>query len=265
MAQRGVARRGRVLGVMATAVLVACAATSCARPNDHEQSPPTALVYRGPATGCDECSEAVAELLRSSDHGFDVTYVGPGQEVKVTSGALDEADLYVQPGGNLSVDAAMDRLGSDAADVIESYVQEGGRYLGLCLGAYLAGSDPGLGLLSPGDTGGYSSTRGADLTGSQEGIIRVEWGSNVRRHYAQDPPVILASKVDGERILSRFSNGQVNALVRPLGDGVVGVIGTHPEATRDWYSDSLWKADVDGLDVNDGLELVDAVMTSSPR
>lgn len=265
MARRGVARGGRVLGVVAAAVLVACAPTSCARTDGPGPPAPTALVYRGPATGCDECSEAVAGLLRSSDLGFDVTFVGPGEEVEVTAATLGEADLYVQPGGNLSVDAAMDRLGADAADVITSYVHGGGRYLGLCLGAYLAGSDPGLGLLSPGDTGGYSSTRGAGLTGSQEGIIRVAWGSKDRWHYAQDPPVILASKVDGERVLSRFSNGQVNALVRPLGDGVVGVVGTHPEATRDWYSDTLWRADTDGLDLDDGLELIDAVMAPSSR
>lgn len=97
---------------------------------------------------------------------------------------------------------------------------------------------------------------------SKAGVIRIQWGSTKRWHYAQDAPVILPSGVDGERILSRFSNGQVNSLVQSHGDGAVGVVGTHPEATRDWYSDALWKADRDGLDIEDGLELIDAVMAA---
>lgn len=258
MARGGATRLRRVLAGATVVVLLAGGSVAC---RGYEQPAPVALVYRGPATGCDECSKAVAHLLRSSDHGFDVAYIGPGQEIELTSEALDGAALYAHPGGNLSVDAALDRLGEDAPDVIVSYVQDGGRYLGFCLGAYLAGSKPGLGLLAPGDTDRYSATSGSDLAGSEEGVVRVEWGSGTRWHYAQDPPVLLPSEVDGERILSRFSNGEVNALVRRYGDGMAGAVGTHPEAGRDWYTDALWRADRDGLDAQDGLDLIDAVMT----
>src|SRR2546422_38461 len=45
---------------------------------------PLALVYRGPG-GCPGCSEAVAELLHSSHWRFDVQYVGPHEQLKLSA------------------------------------------------------------------------------------------------------------------------------------------------------------------------------------
>lgn len=42
---------------------------------------PLALVYRGKAARPAGCSEAVAALLRGAAHGFDVRFVGPGEEL----------------------------------------------------------------------------------------------------------------------------------------------------------------------------------------
>lgn len=61
-------------------------------------------------------------------------------------------------------------------------------------------------------------------------------------------------------MLSRFTNGRVNALVRPYHRGAVAVVGTHPEADRSWYTERLWRQDRDGLDRAQGLQLVAALM-----
>lgn len=62
-----------------------------------------ALVYRGPAAGCegDGCSEALARLLRNDTRwNFNVIYVGPDEEMPVKDGLqLPNAVLYAQPGG----------------------------------------------------------------------------------------------------------------------------------------------------------------------
>ncbi|MFV0434828.1 MAG: BPL-N domain-containing protein [Leucobacter sp.] len=220
---------------------------------------PVALVYRGPAS-CDGCAEAVAVILEASERDFIVRFVGPGEEADVTPETLARADLYVQPGGGDDVDEAMRDLGLPATSAIRAYVEDGGRYLGFCMGAYLAGSDPGMGLLHPGDTGAYADLPGADATTVEDTVLEVAWGDSTRLHFAQDPPYLVVSGVPGEQILSRFSGGEVNALVRPLGEGAVGVVGTHPEADRDWYSDELWTLDTDGLDHENALELINAVM-----
>lgn len=251
--------------MLAGAAVLLVTLASCAHgQNDPAQVPPAsarmALVYRGPATGCEGCSEAVADLLSSYDAGLEVAYVGPQEDLELTEAVLSRATVYAHPGGNISLEEAVQLLGPQAASVITSYVEGGGNYLGFCLGAYLAGSEPGLGLLAPGNTGRYVDTPEAQLEDTEEGIVRVRWKGQKRWHFAQDPSVIFPSGVEGEQILSRFDNGEVNALVRPYGEGMVGVVGTHPEADRSWYADVLWQADLDGIDAQDGRDLIAAVL-----
>ena len=218
-----------------------------------------AAVYRGPAA-CDGCPESAAQVLEDAGH-FDVEFIGPNEERALDAAGLATVTLYVQPGGHDDVGLAMEQLGKPATDAISAWVRDdGGRYLGLCMGAYLAGSNPGMGLLTPGDTAGYAGTPGSLVDGSEEAVIVVDWDGEVRHQFAQEPAVILESGVEGERVLSRFTNGAVNALVRPVGAGAVGVVGTHPEATADWFSPELAEQDSDGLDHEQAVQLVDAVM-----
>lgn len=253
--------------VVAAAALLALAGCTTGsseppQPVSPSREAPVALVYRGPAS-CDGCPEAAAALLQASDHGFEVVLVGPGEEMDVTAQALDDAALYVQPGGDGTVDRAMEVLGEDWSAAITEFVDDGGRYLGFCMGAYLAGSDPGVGLLSPGDTGRYIEAAGAEITTTDDAVISVLWEGERRLQFAQDPAYIVPSGVAGEQILSTFDNGLANALMRPYGEGMVAVVGTHPEADRTWYTDGLWEQDTDGLDRDAALQLLDAVMGTS--
>lgn len=237
-------------------LLPACGSPS--QPPEDVTARPVAVVYRGPAA-CDGCPEAVASLLE--DRGdFTVEYIGPGEERKVTAEDLRTVLLYVQPGGFDDVDSALQELGPDAAVAITDWVRGGGRYLGFCMGAYLVGSDPGMGLLAPGDTRSYSESADALVDGPESTVIAVDWDGEVRHQYAQDAAVIIESGVAGERVLSRFTNGQVNALVRPVGRGAVGVVGTHPEAQADWFTPEMVGADIDGPDHAQALQLVDALL-----
>ena len=245
-------------------VLTGCGTASPTEPETGGSPPaapqPVAVVYRGPAA-CEGCAESAAALVRQSPLRFQVSFIGPAEDRPLTADGLSGVSLYVQPGGDGSVDDAVAALGLPAAEALREYVATGGRYLGFCMGAYLAGSDPGLGLLEPGDTRQYSQTPGALVTGPEEAVIELLWEGSASYHYVQDPAVILPSGVSGERVLSTFTNGTANALVRPYHDGWVAVVGSHPEAERDWYTDGLWKQDLDGLDHAQGLELIDAVMT----
>lgn len=59
---------------------------------------PQALVYRSDAT-CDGCPEAVYNLLQSSKYNFNVTYVGPDEDLELDADALDGVKLFAYPGG----------------------------------------------------------------------------------------------------------------------------------------------------------------------
>jgi len=252
-------RGGRLAEAAAVCGLAGALAACASSPSPDEEGRPYALVYRGPAA-CEGCPEAVAALLEDPALGFDVDYVGPNERLDLDAATLRDADMYVQPGGDGSVERAVSVLGASASSAVEAYVDDGGRYLGFCMGAYLAGSDPGIGLLEPGDVGPYSQTVDSELTSADPAVVPVTWEGRESLQYAQDPSYVIPSGIAGERVLSRFSNGSVNALVRPYGDGTVGVIGTHPEADRSWYDAELWARDRDGRDHAVAVELVEALL-----
>jgi glutamine amidotransferase-like uncharacterized protein len=221
-------------------------------------SPPLALVYRGPKAVDRLCAETTAELLEASSWGFDIDFVGPRERQPPSATALSGAAVYVQPGGG-TLEKAYRRLKPWSRD-IRDYVASGGRYLGFCLGGYLAGATPGFGLL-PGDTDRYIDLPGASVGHDGDAIVPVLWRERSRSMYFQDGPHFLLDSQDGVQILARYTNGAVAALVAPFGRGRVAVVGPHPEATVDWFED------VDGhggyADCRDlGQDLVDSLMRS---
>ncbi len=219
---------------------------------------PLALVYRGRAARPDGCSTAVAALLRSSPRRFDVRYVGPREDLPLTPHVLARAVLYAQPGGG-ELDRAYRHMRPYAATIRE-FVATGGRYLGFCLGGYLAGATPGFGLL-PGDTDQYIATRGATVVSTRDTLVRVRWRGHPRQLYFQDGPTfLLAPGATGAAVLARYPNDEIAALTVPFGAGIVGVVGPHPEATHDWYRDT-GLVGPDGLDTDLGHDLIEAVMS----
>ncbi|MGB3673101.1 MAG: BPL-N domain-containing protein [Candidatus Nanopelagicales bacterium] len=221
---------------------------------------PLALVYRGPA-GCKGCSEAAAKMLKTSRYKFQIRYIGPNEALKLTPSSFAGAAMYVQPGGDTSVAMADRLLGADAQQVIKDYVASGGHYLGICQGAYLAGTDPGMGMLSPGNTGQYIATKGASTKSVADTVIPIKWGKRTISMYFQDGAYIIPSKVRGEKILARYTNGKVAALTKPYGAGRIGVIGPHPEAPAKWYRlAGLKNKDRDGLDARYGHKLINSIM-----
>ena len=195
---------------------------------------PVALVYRGPA-GCDGCSEATAALLQSSKWNFDVKYVGPHESLSISDGLkLPNVKLYAQPGGSGNVWSAYLHLWWSAGD-IKNFVNSGGRYLGICMGGYLAGTQPGFNLL-PGDTNQYITSPGATVKNTQDTIVQVNWRGKPRYMYFQDGSYfLLNSGAAGVTVLGTYTNGEIAAMVAPHGKGKVGVSGPHPEATEEWY------------------------------
>jgi glutamine amidotransferase-like uncharacterized protein len=189
-----------------------------------------ALVYRGPAS-LPGCPEAVAELLRQSRWGFDVEFVGPKEHNRLKRSSLESAAVYAQPGGGELAPAY--RRMRRASGAIRDFVTSGGRYLGFCLGGYLAGHTPGFGLL-PGDTDQYIASPGATIRGEHDAVVEVDWYGQRRQMYFHDGPVfVLDAGSTRPDVVAVYDNGLPAAVVAGYGSGVVGVVGPHPEATTD--------------------------------
>lgn len=214
-----------------------------------------ALVYRGPAS-TEGCPEAVANLLESSRWDFDVRYVGPDEELKLKRKTLEQAVLYAQPGGG-TLEDAYPHL-KKRRDAIRDFVSDGGAYLGFCLGGYLAGATPGFGLL-PGDTDQYIITRAATVSHDENALVRVYGSGRAHTLFFQDGPYFWLEDDARATVLARYPNDTIAAVVTEFGAGRVGVVGPHPEATEDWFTDAGLSVPRDG---GLGLDLVDAVMRS---
>lgn len=217
---------------------------------------PVALVYRGPAA-TPGCPEAVASLLGGSQWNLDVRYAGPGEPIPLTPSTLAGAALYAQPGGG-DLTSGYDAMRGYAA-MIGQYVAGGGRYLGFCLGGYLAGNSPGFDLL-PGDASRYLGSPGATVSTDADTVVEVDWLGRRRHMFFQDGPFFsVPASAPGTSVLGRYPNGEIAAVVAAHGSGRVGVVGPHPEAAADWYANGHL-TNPDGIDFGPGHDLVDAVL-----
>ncbi len=241
----GLSRRALLKGLGFGAVLVAGGApllnacsSSDVKPSARSATPTPrvsrALVYRGPAA-CEGCAEALADLLRSARWGFDVDYVGDKERLALTPATLASAVLYAQPGGGDSVEVAYEQM-KGSEQTIRSFVQSGGRYLGVCMGGYLAGRYRGFRLL-PGDTDQFITSPGASVTTADDTLVDVDWRGQRYRMFFQDGPIFQPDRTASRvTVLARYaSNGEIAAMVSPFGQGWVGVCGPHPEAPADWF------------------------------
>ena len=192
---------------------------------------PWAAIYRGPAA-VPGCAEVWRPLLR--EQGLRTTWVGPGERRQLGAALREGPALLVHPGGG-SLEAEWERVATDA-EAVRAYVRGGGRYLGICLGGYLAGSDPGYALL-PGQVDRWDqSGQGVAL---RSAVQDVAWREERRQIYVEDPPAFtVTSRVRGDvDVVARYPDGAVAALAAPHGDGRVVVCGPHPEAGADWFVD----------------------------
>jgi glutamine amidotransferase-like uncharacterized protein len=219
-------------------------------------SQPIAVIYRGPAT-FKGCPESVAALLQNK---YKIVYAGPEEEVDVDETTLSTAKLYVQPGGG-DLDKSWPHVRKYASH-IHKYVKNGGRYLGICLGGYLAGTEPGFNLLSgSGQTDQYITSKDAVVTTEIDTVVPLFWRGKLRHVYFQDGARFdLDVTAAPTEILAHYTNGKIAAAVQHSGEGRVGIVGPHLEADDEWYADVKLKNPDGKLSFDLFYDLVDTLM-----
>jgi glutamine amidotransferase-like uncharacterized protein len=200
---------------------------------------PLALVYYGPGV-CNGCPQSLAKTIRKS--GFKIQKVWAGD---LTADLLSKASIFAVPGGDEEADVK-NALSSAEVDNIRNFVNNGGSYLGVCLGAYLAtnwiGNDPtkpGLQLFD-GKIYNHSPTQEARMED-------VTWRGEHRWLYFQDGPEFVPSPDSKTDVWAYYKTGAVAALQQKFGLGHVGLIGPHLEADQSWLDDDHL-VDPDGFD-----------------
>ena len=226
----------RVAG--ACAAVLACSVAVLAEPAPGRASaraaaPGYVLIYTGPGT-CDGCAEAVGDVADAA--GLDVRYVSqPARVARLLGGAV----AFVVPGTGDDIEAMRVAFNRTVGPALRAYLRNGGRYWGICGGAYLAvrhywatedDQVAALGIV-PADAETYGDGDAARLE-------RVRWNGSFRRLYFQSgPSFTLAGRPPGARVLATYADGSIAALSYRYGKGKIILSGPHPEATEDWLDE----------------------------
>ena len=181
-----------------------------------------------------QCASAVADIL-SRDH--EVRIIGL---TDITPAGLEGIDLLVMPGG----DGDADRFQSLFAlrrDHVRNFVEQGGAYLGICMGAYWADSAY-FDLIGDARCVQYITQPKAEIRRSFPTTVRAEWNGKAEKFYFFDGCAFVGSDSALE-IHARYANGDPMAVVKDK----VGLIGCHLESELDWYTSKEMKASWHGL------------------
>jgi len=169
-----------------------------------------------------QCATAVASVL-ARDH--DVSLIGLSD---ITPAGLEGFDLLVMPGGEGDAQR-FHSLFALRRDFVSSFVQRGGAYLGICMGAYWGGRNY-FGLLPQTECVQYIIRQRAEIRRSFKTTLRVEWEGASDSMFFYDGCTFLSGG-DSFDVIARYSNGDPMAII----SNRVGLIGCHPESAKDWY------------------------------
>jgi glutamine amidotransferase-like uncharacterized protein len=202
-----------------------------------------ALIYNGPTT-CEGCPEAIGYIARLAK--IPVKYV---TDPKKIPNLLNNAAIFIIGGTEDNIEPMRIAFNNDIVLAIQNYLQQGGRYLGVCGGAFIAAKKyapdeetqmNGFNLI-PADAVDYSET-------SQAHLEKINWYGHDEILYFQGGPKFLIDKSAKKiEIIAYYKDGSVAAFKYAYGNGKVAVVGPHPEADKTWldedHIDSLhWKS-----------------------
>lgn len=171
-----------------------------------------------------ECANALAIVLTAKYKVVHITHR------TLDRSTLSDIDCLAFPGG-LGDSDVFDELLLDRKSVVQDYMRSGGRYLGICMGAYFAGHYY-FDVLDGIDTVRYIKRPGADISREDETISNVMWNRKPFNMYFFDGCAIVGD-IRKIKVFATYRNGDAMAAIH----GRVGLIGCHPESLEYWYED----------------------------
>ena len=141
---------------------------------------------------------------------------------------FDDVDMVIVPGGIGDSDTFY-QLFKNNAERVKKFVASGGKYLGICMGAYWAGSNY-LNILDGIDTVQYITRPNTDTKRPHAKDLKVYWKGVPANMFFYDGCAIVGDYSKME-LVAKYANDDWMAAIQ----GNVGLIGCHPEAEEWWY------------------------------
>ena len=145
---------------------------------------------------------------------------------------FDDVDMIAVPGGFGDADSYANLFRHNEKSVKE-FIARGGRYLGICMGAYWAGSNY-LNVLDSVDAVQYLKQPGTDTRRPHAKHMPVTWRGEPDHMFWYDGCALVGP---GQyETVATYANGDAMAIIQDR----IGLIGCHPEADRFWYDSYSW-------------------------
>ena len=151
---------------------------------------------------------------------------------EVEDGFFDDVDMVIFPGGFGDSDS-YDTLLKNNKDVVVDFVTRGGKYLGICMGAYWAGKDY-FDIINDVDSLQYIKRPNTDTRRPHAKNIKINWQGTDTTMFFYDGCAMVG---DGHyETIATYANGDAMAIIQKN----IGLIGCHPESQQFWYDSYSW-------------------------
>jgi hypothetical protein len=149
---------------------------------------------------------------------------------------FDDVDIVAVPGG-FGDASTFDTVFKHNIKRVRKFIQGGGRYLGICMGAYWAGSHY-LNILDGVDAVQYLSRPNTDTRRPHAKNISVTWQGTPTNMFWYDGCALVGDHRKFKTVAT-YANGDAMAIVQ----GRIGLIGCHLESEAFWYDSYSWMRD----------------------
>lgn len=144
---------------------------------------------------------------------------------------FDDVNIVCIPGGFGDSDS-YDYLMNHQSERIKKFIQQGGKYLGVCMGAYWADKDY-LNILDNVRVVQYIKQPNTDTKRPHAKNMPIRWQGKSMNMYFYDGCTFTGNNF---KTVAEYSTGYSMAIVQ----NNIGLIGCHPESEKSWYDSYSW-------------------------
>jgi len=186
---------------------------------------PTIAIYVQHPYASSQCANAVMKAL---DGEFRFKFFTKHEQL---DGFFDDVDMICFPGG-MGDASKFDSIHPSTIASVKQKVQAGVPYLGICMGAYWAGSNY-FDIIGTTNAEQYITRPNTDTRRPHAKSLDVTWNGHKTKMFFYDGCALFGGEYE---TIATYANGDAMAIVK----GNIGLIGCHPEAEKDWYDSYSW-------------------------
>ena len=147
------------------------------------------------------------------------------------SGFFDDVDMFCFPGG-IGDASNFSSIHRSTISSIKLKTKMGTPYLGICMGAYWAGSSY-FDILGRTEAVQYITRPNTDTKRPHAKAMNVTWNGEQTKMFFYDGCALVGGEYE---TVATYPNGDAMAIKKEK----IGLIGCHPEAEKDWYASYSW-------------------------